>query len=584
MRQACALAAGLLALAAAACVPLPDPRETGAVVTDKGQPAPVATAVPLRENVALQGSGVASTRDEHGELAVDTEMIRRALDGDPDTFWNSHQFAPQWFSVQLDDFYLVDRIQLTVTQSPAGPTTHEVWLRDVTGVATLHKRFRNVYTEDGQTLDVQVDPPRNLNEVFVFTVQSPSWVAWREVNVFGTLSGHADGEENRARVELVPAAAGLERPVQVTHAGDGSGRLFVVEQKGRIRILRDGVINELPFLDISGQVSCCGEQGLLNVAFPPEYAVKRHFYVSYTDVDGHTVISRFITLADSDRADPESEEVLLVIEQPERSHNGGALAFGPQDGYLYIGSGDGGRPGRHAERAQDLSNLLGKILRIDVESGARPYGIPPSNPFTGNDGIRDEIWAYGLRNPWGFSFDKETGALYIPDAGHASREEVNFQPASSAGGENYGWYAMEGNRCFESTSLPCRAAEYTMPIATYSRPMGCVVVGGAVSRGTRAPHLRGVFVYADFCNGMVWALERPDPDVEGAWQNRLLFDAPFPVSSIGEDEEGNVYVVGYGDGSIYLMSEGQLAEGGTPRSKRAQAYCQQCRQAISWSD
>ena len=136
MRQACALAAGLLALAAAACVPLPDPRETGAVVTDKGQPAPVATAVPLRENVALQGSGVASTRDEHGELAVDTEMIRRALDGDPDTFWNSHQFAPQWFSVQLDDFYLVDRIQLTVTQSPAGPTTHEVWLRDVTGVAT----------------------------------------------------------------------------------------------------------------------------------------------------------------------------------------------------------------------------------------------------------------------------------------------------------------------------------------------------------------------------------------------------------------------------------------------------------------
>jgi len=328
----------------------------------------------------------------------------------------------------------------------------------------------------------------------------------------------------------------------------------VVEQEGRILIIKDGVINELPFLEISGQVSCCGERGLLNVAFPPKYAVKRHFYVSYTDVDGHTAISRFFTTADSDRADPESEEVLLVIEQPESSHNGGALAFGPQDGYLYIGSGDGGRQGRHAETAQDLSILLGKILRIDVESGVRPYGIPPSNPFAGNDDIREEIWAYGLRNPWGFAFDKETGALYIPDAGHSSREEVNYQPAASAGGENYGWYAMEGNRCFASTSLPCRAKEYTMPVVSYPHPKGCVVVGGAVNQGTRAPHLQGVFVYADFCNGMVWGLQGPDPDVEDAWQNRLLFDTPIAVSAIGGDEEGNVYVVGYSDGVISMIT------------------------------
>ena len=187
--------------------------------------------------------------------------------------------------------------------------------------------------------------------------------------------------------------------------------------------------------------------------------------------------------------------------------------------------------------------------------GVRPYSVPPSNPFTGNDEIRDEIWAYGLRNPWGFAFDQETGALYIPDAGHASREEVNFHPAASAGGENYGWYAMEANRCFKSTSLPCRPEEYTMPVAVYNRSMGCVVVGGAVNRGARAPHLRGVFVYADFCSGKVWGLQRPDPDGEGAWQNRLLFDISSPVSSIGEDEEGNVYVVGYADGSVYLMSD-----------------------------
>ena len=564
MRQACAFAAGLLALAAAACVPIPEPVDAGAVEIDTRQPATVATAVPLRENVAFLGTGIASTRDEHGKLEVDTEIIRRAIDGDPDTIWNSHQFAPQWFSVQLDDFYLVDRIQLVVTQVPPGPTTHEVWLRNASGVGILYKRFRNVYTEDGQTLVVPVDPPRKVKEVFVFKVQSPSWVAWREVRVFGTLSGDADGEEERLGVELVPVAAGLVKPVQVTHAGDGSGRLFVVEQEGRILIIRDGAINELPFLDISRNVSCCGEQGLLNVAFPPEYAVKQHFYVSYTDVDGHTVISRFVTTADSDRADHETEEVLLVIEQPEGSHNGGTLAFGPQDGYLYLGSGDGGRPGRHAERAQDPGILLGKILRIDVESGVRPYSIPPSNPFTGNDDIRDEIWATGLRNPWGFAFDKETGALYIPDAGHSSREEVNYQPAASAGGENYGWYAMEGNRCFESTSLPCRAQEFTMPVAVYNRPMGCVVVGGVVNRGNQAPHLQGVFVYADFCVGRVWGLQRPNPDIEDAWQNRLLFDLSVPVSSIGEDEEGNVYVVGYADGSVHLMSEGQSADEGNP--------------------
>jgi glucose/arabinose dehydrogenase len=248
-------------------------------------------------------------------------------------------------------------------------------------------------------------------------------------------------------IGLSIAYEGFSRPVQMTHAGDGSGRLFVVEQWGRIQVIEDGEILETPFLDISDRVSCCGESGLLGLAFPPGFSVKRYFYVNYTDIDGDTVVARYHLSGDDNLADADSEEVILTIDQPFGNHNGGQLAFGP-DGYLYIGTGDGGSAGDPNNRAQDRLSLLGKILRIDVESGQRPYSVPPSNPFADLDDAQPEIWALGLRNPWRFSFDRETGDLYIGDVGQNSFEEVNVQLASSNGGENYGWRTFEASTCF----------------------------------------------------------------------------------------------------------------------------------------
>ena len=522
------------------------------------------TPATMRENVAVLGYGRTFIIDKRGLLVVENGAANLAIDGDLDSAWNSQQYAPQWFSVVLNDLYLVDRLQLVVTQAPAGPTTHEVWLGDGSGTQTLYKRFSKVHTEDGQTLDVAIEPPRSVNEVLILTLDSPSWVAWREVRVFGSLSEDPIEGAETPQVALVEVARGFELPVQITHAGDGSGRLFVVEQKGRIRVIRRGRVpesseaapgNAALFLDISHLVSCCSERGLLNVAFPPAYATRQHFYVSYTNTDGATTFSRFRTTADPDRADPGSEEVLLVIDQPEESHNGGRMAFGPKDGYLYIGSGDGGKPNSFAETAQTSSILLGKILRIDVESDVKPYGIPVSNPFVQVEGYRDEIWALGVRNPWGFAFDKETGAFYIPDVGHAGYEEVNYQPASSAGGINYGWFIMEASRCFPPSPLPCRAKDLTLPVAEYDHSQGCAIVGGVVYRGTKVPRLQGVFLYADFCSGRIWGLQRSDAGAQDGWQNTLLINASVPVSSIGEDEEGNVYVVGYQDGSISIITE-----------------------------
>jgi len=576
-------AAVLLALlAAVACESRPENLPAVSAPTASVIPATVTVAppVPTGENVALLGIGRGSTRDELGKLAVDMDLARLAIDGDPDSIWNSQQFAPQWFSVKFDDLYLVNRIQLVITQAPAGPSTHEVWLGDASGVRTLYRRFRNVYTEDGQTIDLSIDPPRKVDEVFVLTLHSPSWVAWREVKVFGSLPGDAVGEEAMPLVELVPVASGLGMPVQVTHAGDGSGRLFVVEQEGRIRIFRnDGMPGQVdpilpeqseveeggsptetangsdaPFLDISDRVTCCGEAGLLHVAFPPSYAAEQHFYVSYANVDSNVVISRFRTTTDPDRADPDSEEVSLTIDRPQGGHFGGPLAFGPQDGYLYISSGDGGHPTAHAEVSQDPSTLLGKILRIDVESGVKPYGIPPDNPFISADGYRDEIWALGLRNSWGLVFDRLTNDLFVLDVGQAEHEEINIQPASSGGGENYGWFIMEGNRCYRFSSIPCSAEGITTPVAEYDHSLGCAVVGGVVYRGTIS-RLQGLLIFADFCSGRIWGLRRSDADSQQEWKSLLLIKGTVPVSGIGEDEDGNAYVLGYGDGVVYMIEE-----------------------------
>jgi glucose/arabinose dehydrogenase len=344
---------------------------------------------------------------------------------------------------------------------------------------------------------------------------------------------------------LTPAVAGLTQPVAMANAGDGSGRLFVVEQRGVIRIIRNGALEAVPFLDISAVVNPAGgEQGLLGLAFPPGFSAKGHFYVHYTNRlnVGDTVIARYRITADPDLADPLSGQQILTATQPFANHNGGQLSFGP-DGFLYIALGDGGSGGDPLGSGQSLATLLGKILRIDTESGVVPYGIPAGNPSLG--GQVSEIWAYGLRNPWRFSFDRNTGDLYIGDVGQGLFEEVDFQPFSSSGGENYGWNIMEGLHCFNAVT--CVQTGLTPPVQEYPHADGdCSVTGGYVYRGASSPELRGVYLYADFCTGRIWGLR----NIAGTWVNRLLLDTLLNISTFGEDEAGELYLADFTGGAI----------------------------------
>ena len=452
-----------------------------------------------------------------------------AIDGDIDTWWAADDFAPQWIEIDLRHLWLVDMIELIVAQVSPGPATHKIRMERAGNIVVWH-RFDSDFAADGDVFALRLDPPQYIDKVRILTTRHEGWVAWREVRLFSSPL-------------LSESFSGLELPVQLTHAGDGSGRLFVLEKEGRIRIVRDGVLVETPFLDISQRITAKGtEQGLQNVAFPPSHLNHQRFYVSYTATNGDTVISRFTTSADSDRADPDSEEIILTINQPGALHNGGTLKFGPRDGYLYIASGDGLRA-RHEyipQHAQDPGTMLGKILRIDVESGAKPYAIPADNPFVSIPGYAPEIWALGLRNPWGMAFDQQTGDLYIPDTGWDTNEEVNFQPADSGGGENYGWPLLEG---LFPVEVEAAVDDLVLPVAVYGRPQGCAVVGGAVYEGQ--------FIYADFCTSKIWSLRRLGQD---EWQNRLLMTVGVPISSIGADESGNLYALGYLDGRIYRLA------------------------------
>jgi len=343
-------------------------------------------------------------------------------------------------------------------------------------------------------------------------------------------------------------AGGFNLPVHVTHAGDGSGRLFVVEQEGRIRILDNGVALPTPFLDVSSRVLCCGEQGLLSVAFPPGFAAKGHFYVDYTRApDGATVVARYnVSAGDGNVADPATEEVVLTVSQPFANHNGGQLAFGP-DAYLYIGMGDGGSGGDPLNNGQNPGTPLGKILRVDVESGANPYGVPAGNPFLQTAGFLPEIWALGLRNPWRFSFDRRTGDLYVADVGQGAFEEVDVEPAGSGGGRNYGWNIMEGESCFGGGA--CATAGLTPPVAAYDHSLGCSISGGMVYRGAEFPGLQGIYFYGDYCSGRIWGLRG-----NGAgWDTAVLIaprNPPLNITTFGEDEAGNVYAANYANGDI----------------------------------
>jgi glucose/arabinose dehydrogenase len=307
-------------------------------------------------------------------------------------------------------------------------------------------------------------------------------------------------------VELQRVTGGLEVPVGLAHAGDGSGRLFVVEKAGRIRVLENGALLGAPLLDIAGRVgSQQSEQGLLGLAFHPAFAQNGQFYVNYTDLQGDTVVSRFSmpagwTPGSPPVADPGSEMPLLKLDQPAGNHNGGHLAFGP-DGYLYIGTGDGGGAGDRYGNGQNGATLLGAMLRIDVDGG-EPYVIPADNPFVGDPGVRDEIWALGLRNPWRYSFDRLTGDLWIADVGQNVYEEVDFQPAAHTGGWNYGWPIMEGNHCFPA-DVSCDRAGLTLPLLEYDHTLGCSITGGYVYRGQEFSDFQGVYVFGDFCTGRI---------------------------------------------------------------------------------
>jgi glucose/arabinose dehydrogenase len=347
---------------------------------------------------------------------------------------------------------------------------------------------------------------------------------------------------------LDEVADGFEQPVFVTNAGDNSGRLFILEKRGTILVLGGDQSSQV-FLDIRDRVgSRSSEQGLLGLAFHPQFPTNGWFFAYYTDRGGNTVISRFQANAERTAADPATEVVLLTQEQPAANHNGGMLAFGP-DGMLYAGLGDGGAAGDPWGNGQSLATVLGKIIRLDVDGGD-PSAVPADNPFAGRDGVRGEIWAYGLRNPWRFAFDRANGDLYIADVGQNQWEEVNIQPASSLGGENYGWDIMEASTCFGSSS--CDQAGLVLPVAEYDHSQGCSVTGGYVYRGTAQPSLQGAYFYGDYCSGRIWALSQ---GADGPWRTHLLLDTELQISSFGETEDGEVLVVDI-NGGIYRLVAG----------------------------
>ena len=347
-------------------------------------------------------------------------------------------------------------------------------------------------------------------------------------------------------IELTEIANGLQKPVYLTHAFDQ--RLFVVEQAGKIKIIDHGELLATPFLDIVDRVgSKSNEQGLLSVAFHPNYPQNGIFFIQYTNLDGDSVVERYhVASDDPNSADLTSATPLFTLGQPYSNHNGGQLQFG-KDGYLYIGLGDGGSGGDPQGHAQNQSDLLGDILRIDVDHGD-PYAIPSDNPFVGEDAKRGEIWASGFRNPWRFSFDRLTGDLYIADVGQNEREELNFQSAESKGGENYGWNYWEGTHCYEE---PCSEEKMVMPVLEYDHDQGCSITGGYLYRGTKWPSLWGNYLYADYCQGKVWAVIRPN-DLNAAWTPQLLLDGGIQPASFGEDWQGELYIVDHG-GIIYQI-------------------------------
>jgi glucose/arabinose dehydrogenase len=362
----------------------------------------------------------------------------------------------------------------------------------------------------------------------------------------------AAAQVDTSKYDWVEVVGGLDNPLLLTNAGDGSGRLFAVEQTGFIWVIQDGQLSDQPFLDIYSLLyddvfrGGYTERGLLGLAFHPGYEDNGLFFIDYTDTNGDTVVARYKVSADDPNvADPSSAVTLLTQDQPFENHNGGGIAFGP-DGYLYIAFGDGGSQGDPQGNGQNKNTFLAKILRIDVN--ADTYVVPDTNPFVGQPDAKPEVWAIGLRNPWRFSFDRKTGDLYLADVGGDDFEEVDFQPSDSKGGENFGWNAWEGNERHAGREVN---GEVVPPIATYPHSAGCSITGGYVYRGSQLPELDGIYFFGDYCNGRIWMLER---NGAGQWTMTLSGWQPgrFVVTSFGEDEDGELYLVDY-KGSIYRL-------------------------------
>ena len=356
---------------------------------------------------------------------------------------------------------------------------------------------------------------------------------------------------HKMSVEVAFPNISFNRMVFLTHAGDGSGYLFLVLQEGQIIVFQnnDDVESLIVFLDIRDRVDDSeNEEGLLGLAFDPHYESNGYFYVHYTaSSPARSIISRFsVTVDDQQKADIESELVILQINQPYDNHNGGHIAFGP-DGYLYIGLGDGGNGGDPHGNGQNNRTLLGTILRIDVSDSSeqKKYGIPPDNPFAGLKYEKNEIWAYGLRNPWRFSFDEETGLLWVGDVGQNKFEEIDIVEK----GGNYGWNVLEGFHCHPDSTSSCDSEEFEAPIVEYDRDEGCSVTGGYVYRGSIFNFLYGSYIYGDFCSGLIWALNYDGTKIVDV---TILVDSDLIISSFGEDEEGELYILSF-DNKIYRL-------------------------------
>ena len=397
------------------------------------------------------------------------------------------------------------------------------------------------------TTPVQVAAPRPV--VTSTAEPSPSPTATRQPTPTAAPTATPVARPPLAGLALDLVADGVERPTFAGHAGDD--RLFVLEKVGRIRIVVGGVVLPRPFLDIRGRVgSRANEQGLLGLAFHPDYAANGRFFLNYTDPSGDTVVAEYrLSSSDPNRADPDPVQTLIEFDQPFNNHNGGMLAFGP-DGMLFIATGDGGSAGDPNGNGQNLGTLLGKLLRIDVNP-ASGYAVPPDNPFVDDPGARAEIWAFGLRNPWRFSFDRETGDLYIADVGQNAIEEIDVELAPLTGGRNYGWKILEGTQCFAPLDqAACARDDLEPPAAEYTHSFGCSVTGGYVYRGAAQPALAGSYLFADYCSGIVWTLDR---DADGSWRMRQRAEVDARISSFGQDAAGELYVTSDQDGRIYRI-------------------------------